>query len=148
MSRNSIITKFSRYIFQKSWMDITNYMNSINKRPIVVDHYKTIAIIMFVSFISGIWQTYHYKLSMYLEWRLQHPSNSNEGGIVKRTSMFNYSFDLGFTTTATDLGICIISPLSSAICPYHMVANSNHFQIKNLFLLKLENESRGTWTSL
>ena len=35
-------------------MDITNYMNSINKRPIVVDHYKTIAIIMFVSFISGI----------------------------------------------------------------------------------------------
>ena len=147
MSRNSIITKCSRYIFRKSWINITNYINSINKRPTVVDHYATISIIISVSFISGIWQTYHYKLSMYLEWRLQHPSNSNEGGIVKRTSMFNYSFDLGFTTTATDLGICIISPLSSAIC-LKRVANSNHFQIKNLFLLKLENESRGTRTSL
>ena len=73
MSRNSIITKCSRYIFRKSWINITNYINSINKRPTVVDHCTTILIIISVSFISGIWQTYHYKLSMYLQWRLQAP---------------------------------------------------------------------------
>ena len=42
--------------------------------------------------------------------------NSNEEGIVKQTSMLNYCFDLGFTTTATDLGIYITSPSSRAIC--------------------------------
>ena len=111
MSRNSIITKFSCYIFQKSWINITTLTNN------VVDYYTTILIIKSVSSISGIWKTYHYKLSMYLEWRLKQPPNSNEGGIVKRTSMFNYSFDLGFTTTATDLGIYIVSFSSCAIWP-------------------------------